>query len=130
LIFGECLVKETLPRVSVKVVEVLAVMARHNPFFERAGMLRVDYNRDETAVNKKIRAFLEERYFDSKLARSKAYCRDFFSRLSEEDRKVLLGCLYEFVQQPLVKTKKVTPDLIGKVFASEGTYLYWIKSQS
>ena len=56
----------------VVVVEVLAVMARYNPFFERAGMLRVDHQRKETAVDKKIKAFLEPRGFDFKFAKSKA----------------------------------------------------------
>ena len=125
---GEYLVKETLPKVNAKVVEVLAVMARYNPFFERAGMLRVDYQRNETAVDKKIRAFLEERSFDFKLTKSKAYCRDFFIQLNEEDRKVLIGYLSEFVRQPFVKIKTVTPDLISKIFSSEGVYLYWISN--
>jgi ABC-type lipoprotein export system ATPase subunit/N-acetylglutamate synthase-like GNAT family acetyltransferase len=124
---GEFLVKETLPKVNAKVVEVLAVMARYNPFFERAGMLRVDYQRNETAVDKNIRAFLEPRSFGIRLAKSKAYCRDFFGRLSEEDKKVLVGYLTEFVQQPFVKVKTVNPDLMSRVFSSEGVYLYWVK---
>src|SRR4030042_604545 len=72
---GEYLVKETLPKVNAKGVEVLAVMARHNPFFEKAGMLRVDYQRNETAVDKKIKAFLEPRSFDFKFAKSRTDCR-------------------------------------------------------
>jgi ABC-type transport system involved in cytochrome c biogenesis ATPase subunit/GNAT superfamily N-acetyltransferase len=123
---GAFLVRETLPRVNVKVVEVLAAMAKFNPFFEKAGMIRVDYQRDEDATSKKIRAFLEQRCFDFKLANSKAYCRDFFSRLNEEDRKALLGFLSEFVKQPFLKVKTATPDVMGRVFSSEGVYLYWI----
>jgi ABC-type transport system involved in cytochrome c biogenesis ATPase subunit/GNAT superfamily N-acetyltransferase len=123
---GELLVRETLPKVDAKVVEVLAVMARYNPFFERAGMLRVDYGRDETAIDKRIRRFLEERSFDFKLARSKAYCRGFFSELDDAARKVLTEYLKEFVEQPFVKVKTVAPELLGKVFSSEGVYLYWI----
>jgi len=121
---GEFLVKETLHKVDAKVVEVLAVMARYNPFFEKAGMLRVDYRRDETAIDKKIRGFLGERNFDLKLAKSKAYCRGFFNQLNDDDRKVLLGYLSEFVQQPFIKIKMVTPDLISKAFSSDGVYLY------
>jgi len=123
---GELLVRETLPKVEAKVVEVLAVMARYNPFFERAGMLRVDYGRDETAIDKRTRGFLEERGFDFKLARSRAYCRGFFSELDDAARKVLTECLREFVGQPFVKAKTVTPELLGRVFSSEGVYLYWI----
>lgn len=128
---GEFLVKETLPRVEAKVVEVLAVMARYNPFFERAGLFRVDYKRDELAVDSKIRRFLEERSFDFKFVKSRAHCRSFFNNLSDEDKGLLLGYLSEFAQQPFVKVKTVTPDLLSKIFSSEGVYLYWIRqSQS
>lgn len=125
---GEFLVGETLPKVNARVVEVLAVMAKYNLFFEKAGMARVDYHRDEDATSKRIRAFLEQRCFDFKLVKSKAYCRDFFSRLNEEDRKVLLGYLSEFAQHPSVKVKTTTPELISRVFSSEGVYLYWLSS--
>lgn len=37
---GVFLVQETLSKVNARVVEVLAVMARYNPFFEKAGMVR------------------------------------------------------------------------------------------
>jgi energy-coupling factor transporter ATP-binding protein EcfA2/GNAT superfamily N-acetyltransferase len=127
---GELLVKETLPKVDAKVIEVLAVMAKYNPFFEKAGMLRVDYRRDETAIDKRIRGFLEERSFDFKLARSKAYCRCFFGGLDDGARKVLTEYLKEFVEQPFVKVKTVTPELLGKVFSSEGVYLYWVNGFS
>ena len=123
---GELLVRETLPKVDAKVIEALAVMARYNPFFEKAGMLRVDYGRDETAIDKRIRGFLTEHEFDFKLARSKAYCRSFFSELDDGAKKVLTEYLREFVEQPFVKVKTVTPELMGRVFSSEGVYLYWV----
>ena len=125
---GAFLVRETMPKVKARVVEVLAVMAKYNPFFEKAGMLRVDYKRDENIPDKKIKIFLKKRNFNLKLAKSKAYCSDFFIQLNEEDRKVLLGYLSKFVQQPFVKIKTATPDLISKIFSSEGIYLYWINN--
>ena len=117
---GAFLVKETLLKVNAKVVEVLAVMARYNPFFEKAGMLRVDYRRDKTSMDKKIKQFLVEHGFDFKLAKSKVYCRSFFNHLGDEEKKVLLKFLSWFVEQPFVKIKVVTPDLIRKVFSSDG----------
>ena len=45
----------------------------------------------------------------------------------EEDRRVLLDFLPEFVEQPFVKIKVVTPDLLSRAFSSDGIYLYWIK---
>jgi energy-coupling factor transporter ATP-binding protein EcfA2/GNAT superfamily N-acetyltransferase len=124
---GAFLVKETLGKVDVKVVEVLAVMAKYNPFFEKAGMLRMDYRRDETSIDRKIKQFLAEHGFDFKLAKSKVYCRSFFNHLSDVEKKALLGFLSEFVEQPFVKIKVVTPDLISRAFSSDGIYLYWIK---
>jgi hypothetical protein len=54
-------------------------MAKYNPFFERAGMVRVDYRREKNVVDSKIGSFLEEHRFDFKLAKSKAYYRSFFT---------------------------------------------------
>jgi ABC-type transport system involved in cytochrome c biogenesis ATPase subunit/GNAT superfamily N-acetyltransferase len=125
---GEFLVRETLPKVGAKIVEVLAVMARYNPFFERAGMLKIEYRRDESLLNKKIEKLLEEHGFDFRFAKSERYCRSFFGQLEENKKGVLLSYLSEFARQPFVKMKVVTPDLIGRAFSSDGIYLYWIKS--
>ena len=127
---GEFLVKQTLPLANAKVVEVLAVMARYNPFFERAGMVKVDYRREETAIDKKINAFLKERKFDFRFAKSKTYCHDYFRHLNALDKQTLIGYLKEFVEQPFIKIKEVTPDLLAKIQHSEGNYLYWINSNS
>jgi ABC-type ATPase with predicted acetyltransferase domain len=123
---GEFLVKETLSKVDAKVIEVLAVMARYNPFFEKAGMIRVNYKRNETPIEKKMKEFLKLHNFDYTLARSKTYCNAFFSRLADKNKKVLLEHLSEFVQQPFVKVKTASPDLLGRVFSIDGVYLYWV----
>jgi len=125
---GAFLVRETLPLVKTKVVEVLAAMAKYNPFFEKAGMIRVDYRRDEVSVEKKIRRFLEARSFDLSFVRSKTYCRDFFRQLDPQDRKLLVESLSEFARQPFVKVKAVKPELLARVCSSEGVYLYWVNS--
>lgn len=125
---GAFLVRETMPRVDASVIEVVAVMAKYNPFFEKAGMLRVYYRRDEIAVEKKIRRFLEARGFDLSFVKSKAYCRDFFRQLDSQDKKVLIGYLSEFARQPFVKVKAVKPELLARVTSSEGVYLYWVNS--
>jgi hypothetical protein len=119
---------ETLPKVDAKVVEVLAVMAKYNPFFERAGMLRVDYTRDKLSIDSNIRKFLERCSFDFKLVESKAYCRSFFNKLTEEEKVVILGYLSEFAHQPFVKVTTVTPELLSRVFPSAGVYLYWVRT--
>jgi len=123
---GAFLVRETMPKVDAKVVEALAVMAKYNPFFERAAMIRVDYDRDEVYEEKKIRRFLEARDFNLDFVRSKTYCRDFFARLNEQDKKTLLDYLSEFASQPFMKIKRVTPDLLTRAFSSDSIYLYWV----
>jgi ABC-type lipoprotein export system ATPase subunit/N-acetylglutamate synthase-like GNAT family acetyltransferase len=123
---GAFMVRETLAKVNARVVEVLAVMAKYNPFFEKAGMLRVDYQRDEIPVQKRIREFLESHNFDFTLAKSKTYCNQFFSRLENQDKETLLGLLTEFGSQPFIKMRTATPDMLIRVLSSEGVYLYWV----
>lgn len=127
---GSYLVKETMPKVNVKVVEVLAVMARYNPFFEKAGMAKVDYEQDEDSSEKRIRQFLESLGFDFNFVRSKTYCRNFFVQLTPENKQLLIEYLTDFARQPFIKTKKITPDLLTKTFKSEATYLHWINTSS
>ncbi len=102
------------------------MMAKYNPFFERAGMIRVDYVRDEISLEKKMRRLLEANNFDFDFAKSKTYCRHFFSQLDEGDKKALLEHLSEFAHQPFIKMRTVTPDLLSRVFSSHGFYLYWV----
>jgi ABC-type lipoprotein export system ATPase subunit/GNAT superfamily N-acetyltransferase len=125
---GAYLVKETLPKVDAKVVEVLAVMAKYNPFFEKAGMLRVDYSRDLSGEEKKIRQFLESLDFDFDFVKSRTYCNIFYAKLTPENKKKLLTLLTDFAHQPFIKTNKITPYLLTKTFNSEATYLYWINN--
>ena len=126
---GEFLVKQTLPKADAKVVEVLAVMARYNPFFERAGMIRVDYKKEETPIDKKINAFLKDHNFDFQMAKSKNYCNQYFNQLNAVDKQSLVVYLKEFVEQPFVKIKSVTPELLGKTMHTDGNYLYWINQE-
>jgi len=125
---GAFLVQETMPLVKAKVVEVLAVMAKYNPFFEKAGMVKVNYQREETSIEKKIKGFLEAHNFDFNFARSKTYCRRFFNELNNQDKQTLLAYLSEFASQPFIKMEPVTPDLLTRILSSEVVYLYWVNS--
>jgi hypothetical protein len=40
------------------------------------------------------------------------------------------GYLKEFVEQPFIKTKNVTPELLGKTQHSKANDLYWINTNS
>ncbi len=123
---GAFLVKETMPKVDVKVIEALAVMARYNPFFEKAGMVKVDYKTNSYSKENEIKNFLESHNFDFDFLKSKNYCNNFFLSLNSKDKKKFVEYLTDFAHQPFIKTKKITPDLLTKMFSSELTYLYWI----
>lgn len=125
---GAYLVRKTMPKLNVKVVEALAVMARYNPFFEKAGMAKVDYRINRRSKEKEVRRFLEARNFDFDFVKSNTYCTKFFTRLDSQDKKELLEYLTDFASQPFIKAKKITPDLLTKLFNSEATYLYWINA--
>jgi len=127
---GAYLVKETLPKVNAKVVEALAVMARYNPFFEKAGMIRVDYTRDIRSNEKEVRTFLESHNFDFDFIKSKTYCNKFFAELSSSDKQLLIEYLTKFASQPFIKAKKISPELLTKLFNSKATYLYWINNSN
>jgi len=125
---GAYLVKETLPKVNAKVVEALAVMARFNPFFEKAGMMRVDYTVDRRSNEREVKSFLERHGFDFDFVKSNTYCNKFFAELSSPDKQKLVEFLTDFARQPFIKAKKVSPELLTKMFSSEATYLYWVNS--
>jgi len=49
-------------------------------------------------------------------------------QLSKEDKKILVEYLTDFARQPFIKAKRITPELLTKLFSSEATYLYWINA--
>ncbi|MCS7142417.1 MAG: AAA family ATPase [Aigarchaeota archaeon] len=81
---GVRLVRETLPRVGVKYVETLAVMARYNPFFEHAGMRRVSEN---PPLYQEASKWFAERGFDLSMMASKRYNLSVLRRMDEGRRR-------------------------------------------
>ncbi|KYH39677.1 MAG: Sigma 54 interacting domain protein [Candidatus Bathyarchaeota archaeon B26-2] len=51
---GVKLVRETLPRAGTPYVEAVAVMARYNPFFEKAGMVKVAESSGDVTVRRAV----------------------------------------------------------------------------
>jgi GNAT superfamily N-acetyltransferase len=125
---GEYLVRETLPIAGVRVVEALAVMAKYNPFFERAGMVKVEYRRKGNELTSKIRKLLEARGFDFSLAGSKTYCCQVFNTLGEGEKQELMAYLTEFANKPFMNVQTVEPSLLARVFSQSGAYLYWMSN--
>jgi GNAT superfamily N-acetyltransferase len=124
---GAYIVRETLPKVNAKVVEVLAVMAKYNPFFEKAGMCSLNYRRKESSTEKALKEFLGPRGFDFSKVRSKIYCKQFFDKLDEADRGTFLSFLREYASQPFIKIERITPYLLTRVFSPDAQYLCWVR---
>lgn len=96
---GVKLVKDTLPLVNRAYVETLAVMARYNPFFEHAGLLKVPTSL--APEFEKAFRILESFGFNLELLSSKKYNLNILERLSGED----LGKVEDLVLKTFMQKK-------------------------
>ena len=116
---GVRLVKETMPRCGYPIVETLAVMARYNPFFEKAGMKRFEYEsyyHDERQP--KFLQELEALGFNPDLLNSRRYCLSVLKNLSKKDREKIVKLLKRY---EIVKPKYAKYSLWKKLRAGEFT---------
>jgi len=111
---GTRLVRETLPRVGTPYVELIAVMAKYNPFAEKAGMKLVCIKKPDRRLLKVVRE-LEALGFDPKLISSTRYNLAVINSLSSEKLEELKQILTKvrnpnirktFIQKPYVKNKE------------------------
>ena len=82
------LVKETLPLIRKRYVETIAVMARYNPFFAKAGMTEVKYeaNKDESQILNKLDGF----GFSQELSASVEHNLQVIENLKQEELSQLI----------------------------------------
>jgi len=81
---GSKMIRETLSLAGTECAEMTAVMAKYNPFAEKAGMVRVAMQEPpKEAV--KIRDLLEEVGFDIQFLNSKKHVQERLSRLDQDD---------------------------------------------
>jgi hypothetical protein len=85
---GAKLIRETLPRVSTPCVEMIAVMAKYNPFAEKAGMKKV-LEQKPSEEARRVADMLSGLSFDLKLLSSQKYVLDKLESLSPEQLKAL-----------------------------------------
>jgi ABC-type ATPase with predicted acetyltransferase domain len=85
---GAKLVKETLPLAGTPYVEMVAVMAKYNPFAEKAGMQRVVFQVPGKEALK-IADALEQLGFNTKLLGSESYVRRKLEKLSPKQVAML-----------------------------------------
>jgi ABC-type transport system involved in cytochrome c biogenesis ATPase subunit/GNAT superfamily N-acetyltransferase len=80
---GEKIVKETLPQAGTANVEAVAVMAKYNPFFEKAGMTRVAESKPNLHVCRALEQ-LEKLGFDTVLLSATAFTEQKISATGKE----------------------------------------------
>jgi hypothetical protein len=83
---GAEIVRQTMPLVGKRVVETLALMAKYNFFFERAGMTRVDI--EEDAKEEKDVSALESVGFRRELLPSRHHTEEVVAGLSQKKLEV------------------------------------------
>ena len=106
---GTMLVRETMPRVGTPYVEALAVMARYNPFFEKAGMKRIEY---ESKTRRNIEKFLielESTGIQPDLTHSRRYLRKTVKKLSQRSLRKLAS-----MAKHLLPPKRKKANLLGR----------------
>jgi len=133
------LVKETMPKTGKKVVEVLAAMAKYNPFLEKAGMKKhgiVGLNDSQKKVHKTI----EKLGGIPAMMNSPTHRKDFIESLTEKQAnaltdalttnlKSLLGQGYSGRHEGIRIIRDVASGgleaLLGDLIPTERVYLYW-----
>ena len=85
---GAKLIRETLPLVGTPYVEMIAVMAKYNPFAEKAGMKKITQQQTVESVSE-VCEVLSELGFDLQLIVSERYVQEKIKSLNSEQVKKL-----------------------------------------
>ena len=130
---GAYIVRETLPLAGTKYVEALAVMALYNPFFEHAGLKRVEVDSNK-AFEKDIRD-LESLGFRRALLASKHYTMEILEKLDPSKldfvkKFTLKNCVCKkFKKMALIpRIEALDKEAIAEALQnvkSNALYLYW-----
>lgn len=107
---GTMLVRETLRKAGTAYVEVLAVMARHDPFFEKAGMKRIEYRSKSIEMIEKIREKLELLGVDPSLINSRPYLGRTLAEMSRRRFREVAKAARGIAQVKLMSPKIVEGD--------------------
>lgn len=118
---GVKLVSETLPLVGKPYIETMAVMAKYNPFFEKAGMKRVAVRKLDKSIMKAVEG-LERLGFKRYLLASREANKARLNQLSREgveDVKAILVSVSPAYYKRLRSTKRIYP--------KRGEYRAWLE---
>jgi ABC-type lipoprotein export system ATPase subunit/GNAT superfamily N-acetyltransferase len=80
---GEKLIHETLPICGTRYAEAVAVMAKYNPFFEKAGMQKISQSQPATSLTEAL-THLETLGFDAALLSSETHNQKLVSQIGKE----------------------------------------------
>jgi ABC-type ATPase with predicted acetyltransferase domain len=108
---GAKLVRETLPKAGTPYVELVAVMAKYNPFAERAGMTRVAESRPEPKLLRAAEE-LASQGFNIHLLGSRRYIRTKLEALTSEDLGRVKKALSIAVEHPKILKKLMRKEMI------------------
>ena len=119
---GTRLVKETLPLVGRPYVETIAVMARYNPFFEKAGMKKIAERKPDKSVLQAVET-LEKLGFKRYLLTSVEYNLEMLRRLTSEEIRE--------IKKALIKTGHYKRLMASyKAYPKREEFKNWIKNQN
>jgi GNAT superfamily N-acetyltransferase len=90
---GAALVRETLPMVGRTHVELIAVMARYNPFAEKAGMKLILLTEPSPDLVRLVEE-LRNMGFNPALIGSRSYNRRILDTMNQEEREVLINIIH------------------------------------
>jgi len=100
---GARLVRDTLPLAGTEFVELPAVMAKYNPFAERAGMKRIAVQQPSREVLEVLK-MLEQAGFDVQLLGSETYVREKLSELNTESLEAIKLAFIRHAHPRFLKT--------------------------
>jgi ABC-type lipoprotein export system ATPase subunit/predicted GNAT family N-acyltransferase len=134
------LIEETLPLLNVKLVETVAAMAKHNPFFEKAGFRNFGVL-NGTEAQDQLREKITSLGGKPELMFSLREAQRFAETLTPEQREELSSMVYrvissrfsegtEYGKTQLLKTVKAATTsglapIIRQALATERVYLVW-----
>lgn len=131
------LIRRTMPLCNVRLVETVAAMATYNPFFEKAGMVKVgkmEFNKSQKALID----FCQSLGVDSDLLWNREFRKRFLNSLSasqmqllikilEDQAKTLAGISSNRSREFMEKLQQGQIDeILSKALPVERVYLYWL----
>jgi ABC-type ATPase with predicted acetyltransferase domain len=121
---GAKLVRETLPLAGTPNVEMVAVMAKYNPFAERAGMQRVIFQVPGKEPLK-IADVLEQLGFNTKLLGSESYVMQRLEKLDSKQMSILKEA---FIKNSYPRLRKEIAVDRHRAFGTQEHYVQGVKN--